>query len=101
MGHTAIAETIKKEMDEVRLDADVSAALKDWLLADREFNVWFLETTKGKMDDEALMSLLSGYSEDQDSVTDGWKSYRDDHNGPQLIAILARSQATMDRLQGK
>jgi hypothetical protein len=101
VGHTSVAETIKKEMDDVRLDDDVSAAVREWLSADREFNVWFLETTKGKMDDDALMSLLSGYSEDQDAVTDGWKTYREDQNGPRLIAVLARSRATMDRLQGK
>lgn len=98
---TALSDRIRNEMSDLDLGADARKALEAWLAADREFNVWFLETTKGKLDDDALMGLLEGYREDQETVEEAWGSFVGARDLQALTAVLEASAARMTDLQGR
>ncbi|MCA9589823.1 MAG: hypothetical protein KC657_31180 [Myxococcales bacterium] len=96
---TALSDRIRNEIEDLKLDGDIRRELEAWLHADREFNVWFLETTKGKLDDDALMGLLEGYREDQEAVESAWADFWKDRDEAALTACLVRSRAKMVELQ--
>ncbi len=94
-----LAQRIREDLEDDGLPEDVTASLRTWLAADDAFNVWFLETTKGSVDDDALMGLLGGYGETQDLVESAWRTYRDDRDLAALERALTTSREMMTALQ--
>lgn len=97
----SIADDIRDEIAGLQPDADTKKAIESWLVSDREFNTWFLVTTKRALGDDDLMELLDGYRESQETMTAAWKSFRDEGNGPKLQAMIAMSVARMHELMKK
>lgn len=97
----SIAEEMREALPGLTVDADTRQAVETWLVADRDFNVWFLETTKRALADDELMDLLGGYGEAQETVSSAWKSFRDEPNVSKLHASLAISIARMQALMNK
>lgn len=77
------------------------AAVSEWLAADDAFNHWFLETTKGAVDDDTLMALLGGYGETQDPVEEAWRAIVEDGGRDEaaLLAAIEASKAKLAQLQ--
>jgi len=98
----SLAEDIRDELPMLTLDADTKAALEKWLQADKEFNLWFLVTTKRSLDDDDLMGLLDGYRETQESAETAWRAFRKDKLDPAgFRAGLDDSLAKMNALMKK
>jgi hypothetical protein len=74
---TAVAEKIRSELSDAKVDVPLAATIKKWLEADADFNNWFLETTKRALDDSSLLALVEGYGGDQDDVESAWEEYLD------------------------
>jgi hypothetical protein len=99
---TSIADRIQKELPEVVSDPELKARLTQWLTADKEFNLWFLVTTKRQLHDDDLMALLDGYRESQEIVEEAWAAFCDQKkDGAALIESLDDSLKRMERLQGR
>ncbi len=92
---------MRDELVQIAPDADTKKAVEGWLAADREFNTWFLVTTKRALGDDDLMELLDGYRESQETMTTAWGTFREARNGAQLQAYIAISIARMDELMKK
>lgn len=101
MSTGSIAEDIRDELPSFGADPDTRKALESWLAADKEFNGWFLVTTKGALADDDLMALLDGYRESQETMQAAWKAFRDDQNPAKLAASIAISIARMHALMNK
>lgn len=101
MRQTATAERIKRELSDVEVSRDIDAALKEWFEADADFNVWFLETTKGQLDDAKLLGLVEGYGGDQDDVENAWDAWVKKRDDAAFIAVLSRSIEVMEALKLK
>jgi hypothetical protein len=101
VGPRSIADEIREELPNLPLDADTKKAIETWLQMDREFNAWFLVTTKRALGDDDLMELLGGYGESQETVANAWSSFRDEQNGSKLHASMAISIARMQTLMNK
>ena len=97
----SIADDIREALPSLQVDPDTKKAVESWLVADRDFNVWFLETTKRALADDELMDLLGGYGEAQETISTAWKSFRDEPDAPKLHASLAISVARMHDLMNK
>ena len=98
----SLAEEIREELPSLELDADTKAALETWLAADKEFNLWFLVTTKRSLDDDDLMGLLDGYRETQEAAEGAWRAWLSAKADPgPLRAGLAESLAKMRVLMKK
>ena len=97
----SIADDIRDALPTLDVDPDTKKAVESWLAMDKEFNVWFLETTKRALADDELMDLLGGYGESQDTVSKAWSAFRDEPNGAKLHASLAISIARMQALMNK
>ena len=69
---TSFADKIKTELSDYEVGADVRSHIDEWLKADKEFNTWFLVTTKRALADDELMALLDGYRESQEIVEGAW-----------------------------
>lgn len=95
----SLAARIREDLDERDVAADVLPAVRDWLSADDAFNHWFLETTKGSVDDDALMGLLGGYGETQDLVESAWRAYLDTADPGALAQALDTSKGMLAQLQ--
>jgi hypothetical protein len=102
---TAVAEKIRSELSEAKVDVPLGATIKKWLEADADFNRWFLETTKGKLDDTSLLALVEGYGGDQDDVEKAWGDYCNPGPGggdaDVLTDILEQSIERMAALKDK
>jgi hypothetical protein len=98
---TSVGERIRAALPDAKPSAALEKTVRDWLLADQDFNVWFLETTKGTLDDSKLMALLSGYGDDQDAVGSAWAAFESDRDEAALSAVLARSTEVMATLKQK
>ena len=101
MSPRSIADEIREELPNLPLDADTKKAVETWLAMDREFNAWFLVTTKRALGDDDLMALLGGYGESQETVASAWDSFRDEPDGAKLHASMAISIARMQTLMEK
>ena len=101
MRTTAVAEKIRHELSDAKPDPSLEATIRKWLQADSDFNVWFLETTKGKLDDSSLLALVEGYGQDQDAVERAWDDFRDGPDPSELGAVLERSIERMTALKNK
>lgn len=98
---TSVGEKIRAALPDSRASVTLEKTVRAWLLADQEFNVWFLETTKGALDDATLMSLLSGYGDDQDAVGRAWEAFEVDRDEAALTRALAVSTERMKALEQK
>jgi hypothetical protein len=98
---TSVGEKIRAALPDAKPSATIERTVRDWLLADQDFNVWFLETTKGTLDDAKLMALLGGYGEDQDAVGRAWDAFEIERDEAALAAVLAASKERMAALKLK
>jgi hypothetical protein len=99
---TAVSQKIRRELPDARLEADVETVVRKWLVADDDFNLWFLETTKGKLDDTSLLALVEGYGHDQDAVEGAWDDFRDRRIDEAVLTVrLETSITTMNALKEK
>lgn len=98
---TSVGEKIRAALPDAGASVTLERTVRDWLLADQEFNVWFLETTKGALDDATLMALLGGYGDDQDAVGRSWEAFERDRDEAALTLALAASTRVMDALKQK
>ena len=102
MRTTAVAQKIRRELPDAKAEQPLEATIRKWLVADDDFNLWFLETTKGKLDDSSLLALVEGYGNDQDAVERAWDDYRDRTiDDAVLIVRLETSIAAMQALKEK
>jgi hypothetical protein len=97
----SISDDIRDELPSLGVDPDTKTALESWLAADKEFNGWFLVTTKRALADDELMELLDGYRESQETMQAAWKTFREDKNPAKLAASAAISIARMHALMNK
>ena len=97
----SIADDIREALPTLDVDLDTKKAVESWLTMDKDFNVWFLETTKRALADDELMDLLGGYGESQETVSTAWSAFRDEPNATKLHASLAISVAKMHALMNK
>ena len=102
----SLAEDIREDLQStsfaVMIDTETKTAIEKWLEADKEFNTWFLVTTKGSLDDDALMGLLDGYRETQELAEDAWRAFVDkEADAAELRAGLDDSLAKMTELMKK
>jgi hypothetical protein len=99
---TSFAERIRNELDDLDdLAADVRARFDEWLKADKEFNTWFLVTTKRALADDELMELLDGYRESQEIVERAWEDFCEKKNATMLFEGILQSMHRMELLQKK
>jgi hypothetical protein len=98
---TSFAERIRNELDDGSISADVRARIDEWLKADKEFNNWFLVTTKRALADDDLMELLEGYRESQEIVERAWEEFREMKKEAMLFEGILQSIHRMDLLQKK
>jgi hypothetical protein len=98
---TAIAQRIRRELPDTKPDPTLEATIRKWFAADDDFNLWFLETTKGKLDDSSLLALVEGYGDDQDAVEHAWESFRDHFDAAGLITALENSMVRLGELKQK
>lgn len=98
---TSVGEKIRAALPDSKASVALEKIVRDWLLADQAFNVWFLETTKGALDDATLMALLSGYGDDQDAVARAWTAFEVDRDEAALTRALAISTDAMRALEQK
>lgn len=101
MKTTSVGERIRAALPDAKASASVERTVRDWLAADADFNVWFLETTKGALDDAKLMGLLSGYGDDQDAVGRAWNDFERTRDEAALTAALAASTQVIAALKQK
>lgn len=102
MSTRSLAEDIRDELPSLSLDGETKAALEKWLQTDKEFNLWFLVTTKRSLDDDDLMGLLDGYRETQEAAESAWRAFRRDKLDPAgFRAGLDDSLAKMNALMKK
>jgi len=98
---TSVGEKIRVELADVRPSAELESVVRAWLASDQDFNAWFLETTKGAIDDSSLMALLTGYGSDQDAVERAWERFSFDRDEVALTKVLAASTEQMSALKQK
>ncbi len=96
---TSFAERIKSELSDYEIEKDVRAKIDDWLKADKDFNTWFLVTTKRALADDELMALLDGYRESQEIIEDAWEQWIEKRDNTMLIEGLTQSIHRMTLLQ--
>lgn len=99
MSQTSLAERVKEEIARIERK-ELRTALSQWIDADREFNSWFLLTTKRQLDDDELLGLLDGYRETQEIVAHAWDSF-DEHAGDEASCaiLLARVEESLERMR--
>src|SRR5690606_36585021 len=98
----SLADDISDELPSLTVDADTKAAIEKWLKADKDFNVWFLVTTKRSLGDDDLLGLLDGYRETQEAAETAWRAFRKEElDAASLRAGLYDSIARMDALMNK
>jgi hypothetical protein len=98
---TSVGEKIRAALPDAKASMALEKTVRAWLVADQDFNVWFLETTKGALDDATLMALLSGYGDDQEAVGRAWEAFEVDRDEDALTTALARSTEAMQALKQK
>jgi hypothetical protein len=96
---TSFAERIKSELSDHEVSAEVRAKIDEWLQADKDFNTWFLVTTKRALRDEELMELLDGYRESQEIVEEAWDGFHENRDAAMLLEGITQSIHRMQLLQ--
>ena len=98
----SVGERIRDALSDAKASATLEKSVRDWLVDDQDFNHWFLETTKGALDDAKLMALLGGYGDDQDAVGSAWDAFFElDHDEAALTRALKLSTERMAALKLK
>jgi hypothetical protein len=95
----SFAEKIRSELADYEVSAELRTRIDDWLKADKEFNTWFLVTTKRALADDELMELLDGYRESQEIVENAWEDYQEKKNVMMLLEGITQSIHRMKLLQ--
>ena len=98
---TSFADKIRAELADHEVAPEVRTRIDEWLKADKEFNVWFLVTTKRALADDELMDLLDGYRESQEIVETAWEDFIDKKNATMLMEGITQSIHRMKLLQDK
>lgn len=98
---TSFAEKIRSELSDYEVDKDVRAHIDEWLKADKDFNTWFLVTTKRALADDELMALLDGYRESQEIVERAWEDFTEKRDGMMLVEGITQSIHRMKLLQDR
>jgi hypothetical protein len=98
---TSFAERIRSELADYQVSAELRARIDEWVKADKEFNLWFLVTTKRALADDELMELLDGYRESQEIVEDAWEDFQQQKNATMLLEGITQSIHRMRLLQDK
>jgi hypothetical protein len=96
---TSFAERIRSELADYKVSNELRARIDEWLKADKEFNVWFLMTTKRALADDELMELLDGYRESQEMVEEAWDDFKETKNDTMLMEGITQSIHRMKLLQ--
>lgn len=95
----SFAERIRSELADHPIDAELRARIDEWLKADKEFNVWFLVTTKRALADDELMALLDGYRESQEIIEDAWETFTEQKDSVMLLEGITQSIHRMQLLR--
>ena len=98
---TSFAERIRSEIADQDVSADLRASIDEWLKIDKEFNTWFLVTTKRALADDELMELLDGYRESQEIVEAAWEDFQRQKNDTMMLEGITQSIHRMHLLQDK
>lgn len=96
---TSFADRIKSELDDHPVSDELRQRLQEWIAADKEFNVWFLETTKRALADDELMELIDGYRESQEIVESAWEDFQDKQDATMLLEGITQSMHRMTLLR--
>lgn len=88
-------------MTDYEVSEELRTRIEEWLNADKEFNVWFLVTTKRALADDELMELLDGYRESQEIVERAWEDFQEKRNATMLVEGITQSIHRMKLLQDK
>jgi len=97
----SFAERIRSELADYEVSPELRTRIDEWLKADKEFNVWFLVTTKRALADDELMELLDGYRESQEIVENAWEDFQEKKNATMLLEGITQSIHRMTLLQDK
>ena len=97
----SFAERIRTELADPQVEPDLRARIDEWLKADKEFNVWFLVTTKRALADDELMELLDGYRESQEIAEEAWESFTETKDRTMLLEGITQSIHRMKLLQDR
>lgn len=95
---TSVAERIRKEMADHDLSSELRTRLDEWIKFDKEFNVWFLVTTKRTLADDELMELIDGYRESQEMAETAWRNFLRMKDPVPLLETIAQSLAQLRSL---
>jgi hypothetical protein len=101
MKPTSIGQRIRTELSDIGAGVELERKIRGWLAGDDAFNLWFLETTKGGLADQDLMTLVEGYGSDQDAVENAWEAFLRNRDEAALTACFAASLAKMESLKNK
>lgn len=96
---TSFAERIRGELSDYEIEGDTRAQIDEWLKTDKDFNTWFLVTTKRALADDELMALLDGYRESQEIIEQAWDDFTDKRDGMMLREAITQSIHRMKLLQ--
>ena len=95
----SFADKIRSEVEGLKLSPEVRTRIDDWLKADKDFNVWFLVTTKRALADDDLMALLEGYRESQELIERAWEHFQEMKDDEMLLEGITQSIHRMKLLQ--
>lgn len=107
----SFAERLERDLADRALDDEIRTPIGAWLKADKDFNIWFLVTTKRALRDEELTALLDGYQHAQELVETAWKALEKSTSAKglftgagaakkALLEAIARSLEELQKLQG-
>ena len=96
---TSFAERLRSEIADHEVSADLRARVDEWIKADKEFNAWFLLTTKRALADDELMELLDGYRESQEIAEEAWETFQEQKDGMMLAEGITQSIHRMQLLR--
>ncbi len=95
----SFAERIRSEIEGQKVGPELRARIDEWLHADKDFNVWFLVTTKRALADDELMALLDGYRESQEIIEHAWERFQEKKDSEMLLEGITQSIHRMKLLQ--
>ena len=97
----SFAEKIRSELEGPTVTPEIRTRIDEWLKADKDFNVWFLVTTKRALADDELMALLDGYRESQELIEDAWERFQEKRDAEMLLEGITQSIHRMKLLQDR
>ena len=98
----SFAERIRSELEGGRtVSPEIRTRIDEWSKADKDFNVWFLVTTKRALADDDLMALLDGYRESQEIIEDAWERFLEQKDDEMFLEGITQSIHRMKLLQDR